>query len=68
MAKREFEMNDILHVARQGTIRRLPEYDIKRGTWEYVVEGPDLDGKKLEIVFAIDEKRRVTLITGRRPS
>lgn len=59
MAKREFEMNDVLHVARQGAIRRLPEYDIKQGTWEYVVEGLDLDGKKLEIVFAIDEKKRV---------
>lgn len=56
MVRREFEMNDIIHLAQQGAVRRPPELDIKRGTWEYVVEGKDIDGGDLEIVFAIDKK------------
>lgn len=38
----------------------------KHGTYEYVLEGTDGDGRPLEIVFAIGH-RHVFLITGRRP-
>lgn len=67
MAEREFDMNDIVHLAQRGAVKRPPEHDIKRRTWEYMVEGKDVDGLDLEIVFAVDRGGRVTLITGRRP-
>lgn len=67
MLKRHIEMNDVMHVVRTGAIRRAPEYHIKLGTWEYRAEGADVDGEPLEIVFAIDPDKGVTLITGIRP-
>lgn len=66
MTARAFDMNDVIRVARNGAIKRPPELDIKHGTYEYVLEGTDGDGRPLEIVFAIGH-RHVFLITGRRP-
>ncbi len=66
MVNRQFDVQDIFNLAWQGAIRKAPEYDIKFRTWEYVVEGTDIDGARLEVVFAVDESRHVTLITGKR--
>ena len=66
MVNRQFDVQDIFNSAWRGAIRKAPEYDIKFRTWEYVVEGTDIDGVRLEVVFAVDESMHVTLITGRR--
>jgi hypothetical protein len=66
MAERSFDMNDVLNLARQGAVRRPPELDIKRNNYTYVVEGQDINGKMLEIVFSVGPGG-ITLITGRRP-
>lgn len=64
--ERDFDMDDVRHVAREGAVRRPPEYDIKQRSYSYMVEGADVDGRPLEIVFAVGHGF-VKLITGRRP-
>jgi hypothetical protein len=66
MQERGFDMNDVTHVAKEGTIRRPPEFDIKFRNWKYTVEGRDVEGETLGIVFSVEDGL-VTLITGIRP-
>lgn len=66
MRERQFDMNDVRHVARFGTVRRPGEYDIKHGNHTYCMEGSDVDGGPLHIIFVVG-RRHVKLVTGVRP-
>src|SRR5438034_9375686 len=64
--KRDFDMGDVRHVARLGAVRRPGEYSIKYGSYAYVIEGHDVEGGALNIVFSVG-RDHVKLITGVRP-
>jgi hypothetical protein len=66
MKTREFEMTDVRHVARLGAVRRPGEYDIKYGNYTYCMEGFDVEGRPLHIIF-VPGREHVKLITGIRP-
>lgn len=65
---------DALRVLKTGNIFREPELDPKTGEWKYRVEGNEVDGRWLSIVFCFKEEDAVFLVTafserpkGRRP-
>jgi hypothetical protein len=66
MRKRDFDMGDVRHVARFGTVRRPGEFDVRYGNFTYCMEGSDGEGRALNIIFATG-KGHVRLITGVRP-
>ncbi len=60
------DYGDIEHVLETGRITRRPQYNKEHGHWNYVIEGPDLSGEPLAIVFALDEQAsELILITAR---
>jgi hypothetical protein len=65
---------DALRVLKAGNIFQEPECDLKTGDWKYRVEGSEVDGKWLAIVFcfkAVDTAFLITVFSveakGRRP-
>lgn len=46
---------DALHVLRTGRIYDEPEQDIKTGDWKYRIEGKEVDGRTLKIVFCFKD-------------
>lgn len=57
-------MGDVVVVFESGTISDRPTWDDEHRSLECKVEGQDLEGEELSIVFAIDEEGRIHLITG----
>jgi len=65
---------DALRVLKTGQIYDEPEPDAKTGVWKYRVEGQEVDGKWLAIVFcfrAVDTAFLITVFSdkskGKRP-
>lgn len=59
-------LDDALWVLRTGQILNEPEPDIKTGEWKYRIEGKEVDGRTLKIVFCFkdfDEIDTAYLIT-----
>ena len=54
---------DALRVLKTGNIFHEPECDLKTGDWKYRVEGREVDGKWLAIVFCFRVTDTVFLIT-----
>lgn len=48
-------LSDALHVLRTGRIYDEPEQDIKTGDWKYRIEGKEVDGRTLKIVFCFKD-------------
>lgn len=65
MKERRFDMQDIIHCFETGRINKSPEWNKNFQCWEYVVDGKDLEGDNLSIVFAFEEDDLI-LITGKR--
>ena len=66
LEKEGLTLPDALHVLRTGQIYDEPEPDPKTGEWKYRIEGKEVDGKSLAIVFCFkefDEVDTVFLIT-----
>jgi hypothetical protein len=63
---RNFDMADVRHVARHGAVRKPGEYDVKHGNYVYCMEGHDVDGAPLNIIFT-PGRNHVKLVTGVRP-
>lgn len=63
---RNFNMTDVRNVVRYGTVRKPGELDIQRGTYVYKMEGHDVEGVPLHIVF-VPGRDHVKLLTGVRP-
>jgi hypothetical protein len=54
---------DALRVLKTGQIYQEPECDLKTGDWKYRVEGSEVDGKYLAIVFCFKATDTVFLIS-----
>jgi len=54
---------DALRVLKTGNIFHEPECDLKTGDWKYRVEGREVDGKWLAIVFCFRATDTAFLIT-----
>ena len=54
---------DALRVLKTGNIFQEPECDLKTGDWKYRVEGREVDGKWLAIVFCFRATDTAFLIT-----
>jgi hypothetical protein len=74
LAKENLIFADALRVLKTGQIYDEPEPDPKTGDWKYRVEGQEIDGKWLAIVFCFKALDTVFLITvfselskGKRP-
>jgi Domain of unknown function (DUF4258) len=74
LANERLVLPDALRVLKTGNIFQEPESDPKTGEWKYRVEGSEVDGKWLSIVFCFKSEDTVFLITvfsekakGRRP-
>ncbi len=65
MMKRNFTASDVLKVLSTGKLLKRREYDNKYQNWKYRVEGEDVEGEKLTLIFSINrEKDAIILITG----
>lgn len=64
-------LSDALHVLKNGRIYDEPEQDIKTGDWKYRIEGKEVDGRTLKIVFCfkdfggVDTAYLITVFAGR---
>jgi hypothetical protein len=65
MMKRNFTSSDVLKVLSTGKLVKSREYDDKYQNWKYRVEGEDVEGEKLTLIFSINrEEDAIILITG----
>jgi Domain of unknown function (DUF4258) len=63
LAKEGLILPDALRVLKTGNIFQEPECDPKTGDWKYRVEGREVDGKWLAIVFCFRATDTAFLIT-----
>ena len=67
MSQRNFVIRDAINVLINGRLKKTREFDDKNEGWKHTIVGRDIDGKKLTIVFTINESERLlVLITGFR--
>jgi hypothetical protein len=64
MAQRGFDMDDVINCFDVGKINCSPQFDRDRARWKYVVDGRDLEGGNLSIVFTFEGDDSLVLITG----
>jgi len=74
LEKEGLDLQDAVRVLKMGNIFHEPEPDTKTGDWKYRVEGTEVDGKWLAIVFCFKTEDTAFLITvfsvearGKRP-
>ena len=65
MQEREFVSEDITQSFDVGKINKAPEWDPDHQQWKYTVDGSDVEGTPLSVVFSFDDDTLV-LITGYR--
>lgn len=63
LANDGLDILDAHNVLRTGNIFHEPEPDIRSGDWKYRMEGTDLDGKPLAVVFCFKDESTGFLIT-----
>jgi len=63
LANEGLDILDAHHVLKTGNIFQEPEPDIRSGDWKYRMEGNDLEGKPLAVVFCFKDERTGFLIT-----
>ncbi len=63
LAAEGLDILDAYHVLKNGRILNEPEPDIRTGDWKYRMEGIDLDGKGLAVVFCFKDDSTGFLIT-----
>lgn len=65
MLQRNFDMQDVVAVLKNGAIYDEPEIHPKTGRWTYTVEGKTLDGKRLHVCTDMHEKEnKMIILTG----
>ena len=57
------DLQDAVRVLKTRNIFHEPEPDTKTGDWKYRVEGTEVDGKRLAIVFCFKTEDTAFLIT-----
>ena len=64
MKERNFDINDAIQVL-ENTKEARPKWNTKLATWNYDLDGKDIEGEKLTIRIAITEDiNGVILVTG----
>jgi hypothetical protein len=63
LANEGLDILDAYNVLRTGSIFQEPEPDIRSGDWKYRIEGTDLEGKPLAVVFCFKDASTGFLIT-----
>jgi hypothetical protein len=63
LADEGLDILDAHNVLRTGIIFQEPEPDIRTGDWKYRIEGIDLEGKPLAVVFCFKDEATGFLIT-----
>jgi hypothetical protein len=63
LANEGLDILDAHNVLRMGNIFKEPEPDIRSGDWKYRMEGTDLEGKPLAVVFCFRDESTGFLIT-----
>lgn len=63
LAAEGLDILDAYNVLKTGNIFREPEPDIRTGDWKYRMEGIDLEGKPLAVVFCFKNDSTGFLIT-----
>jgi hypothetical protein len=63
LANEGLDILDAHNVLRTGNIFQEPEPDIRSGDWKYRMEGTDLEGKPLAVVFCFKDEVTGFLIT-----
>jgi uncharacterized DUF497 family protein len=63
LANEGLDILDAYNVLQKGHIFQEPEPDIRSGEWKYRMEGTDLEGKLLAIVFCFKDETTGFLIT-----
>ena len=63
LANEGLDILDAHNVLRTGNIFQEPEPDIRSGDWKYRMEGTDLEGKPLAVVFCFKDAATGFLIT-----
>ena len=62
LEKEGLDLQDAVRVLKMGNIFHEPEPDTKTGDWKYRVEGTEVDGKWLAIVFCFKTEDTAFLI------
>ena len=63
LANEGLDILDAHHVLRTGSIFQEPEPDIRSGDWKYKMDGTDLEGESLAVVFCFRDAATGFLIT-----
>jgi hypothetical protein len=63
LAKEGLDILDAHYVLRTGNIFQEPEPDIRSGDWKYRMEGTDIEGRPLAVVFCFRDESTGFLIT-----
>lgn len=63
LANEGLDILDAYHVLKTGNIFQEPEPDIRSGDWKYRMQGTDLEGNPLAVVFCFRDKSTGFLIT-----
>jgi hypothetical protein len=63
LANEGLDILDAYNVLRTGNIFQEPEPDIRSGDWKYRMEGTDLEGGPLAVVFCFKDESTGFLIT-----
>jgi uncharacterized DUF497 family protein len=63
LANEGLDILDAHNVLRTGIIFKEPEPDIRSGDWKYRIEGTDLEGKLLAVIFCFKDEATGFLIT-----
>lgn len=61
--ERNFTMQDAVVSLEGGTVAAAPHWNEKTGTWNYDVQGADLDGEALTVRIAVEDPRSIVLVT-----
>ena len=63
MSKRNYDMNDLSSVLKEGKIKKNPEFDEKHSDWKFHVEGNTAEGDKATVVVVIKSHRELICVT-----
>ena len=62
MSQRNFAIRDVINVLINGRLKKSREFDEKNLGWKYTIVGKDIDGKKLAVVFTINEDEKILIL------
>lgn len=67
LVERQFDVTDVIQLARTGRILHPPEWDTGHGDWTWRIEGRAVDGRMVYVVFSVLGPKQVKGITIEKP-